>query len=209
MIKCNFYFLTLFLFQFAVCNLAVAQEMEIDGFDFQLRKVNTNSKNFEVYSSPFMVSTGPETKKIQIRFRIKSISGKRENFDPNKFYIISEENKIRFRPVDMKYNYVAHTYYTFGYLMTEKLEKKSLPYYVSYNPEVKDTFKDYQIPEYTDIETRINFGTERKPILSCIYFDNKKLRSNIVDAYFAIPDNLNLVTVYYGDQKIEVTSLTD
>lgn len=191
------------LLWFSAVSLVNAQEMQIENFNFELRKAVTNSKNFEVSTSPFIVTTGSDTKKIQLRFRVKSISGKRENFDPNKFYITSEENKLRFRPVDMKYNYVAHTYYTFGYLSTEKLQKKVMPAYLSFDPQIKDTFKNFKIPDYKDIEKVINFGTERKPILSCIYFDHKKLRSNIVDAYFAIPEGLQNITVYYGDIKID------
>jgi hypothetical protein len=79
-----------------------AQEMNIESFSFELKKTVTNSKNFEVHASPGIVTTGPGTKKIQIRFRIKSLSGKRENFDPNKFYLTSDNHKLRFRAVSLK-----------------------------------------------------------------------------------------------------------
>ena len=181
--------------------LSNAQEVEIDGFSFDYKKTVTNSKNFEGHSSPSIIMTGPGAKKIQNRFRIKSLSGKRENFDPNKFYLTSDDNKLRFRPVDMKYNYVVHAYYGFGYLSTVKVEKKGVP--VSYKPEIRDTFKDYQIADYKDVDSNINFGTKNKPVLSCIYFDNKEIRSNVVDVYFAIPESLNNVALYYGDVKIK------
>lgn len=122
----------------------IAQTKEVDeGFNFKLKKVVRNSKRFEGTSSPYRISTAENAKKIQFRFRIKSVSKKREDFDPNKLSLISGEYKLRFRPIDVKHNMFMTAYTGFGYLVDHDLGHGNKFYYLSYKPEIKDTFEAY------------------------------------------------------------------
>ena len=147
-------------------------------------------------------------KKVQIRMRMKSLSGEKEAFDPNKFYIVSEEMQIRMMPIDVRYNYAAGWIFVpFGYLVDFQPQDEKLKTWLEYKPEIKNTFFDYKIDGYQDICTTINFGTKRKPKVATPYLDHEDLKSCKLDVYFSLPKSLKNIKLYYGNVLIKETTL--
>lgn len=148
----------------------------------------------------YTIKTSKECKRVQIRFKMKSLSGENDDFDPNKFYLISEDDKTRLMPVDVRYNYAAGWIFVpFNYLVDYKVTDKKLKQWLSYNPTVKNTFFDYTIDGYKDICPSINFGTRRKPKRKTPYFDHEELKSCKVDVYFSLPKTNKNIKIFYGD----------
>jgi len=176
------------------CNVLFAQT-EIDGFEFEFKKVKEITTKWEVHSSPYVIFIDYDVnKKAQVRFRVKSSSKKRAEFNPNKFYLVVEGQKIKLRPIDLKHNYMLHNYIGFGYVTPNNKDNY---------PEAKDVFFDYDIEGFTNIENKLDFGTKRKPRVEAIYFDSKMLRTNIVDVYFCVPKSLKKASIYFGNTKLK------
>ena len=171
-------------------------------FEIDFKKAIKNSRHFETHTSSYFVQANKNQKKIQIRFKIKSISKKKKSFDPNKFYLVLEKYKKRLRPVDLKHNYAMTTFLGFEKLIDDKPKDDKKSYWYSYNPSIRDSFLDYKIEGYDDVDNCLNFGTKRKPRNKSIYFNHKKLKSNTVDVYFIVPKNLKKGTIYYGNQLL-------
>jgi hypothetical protein len=179
-----------------------AQTVAVDNtFSIDFKKAIKNSRHFEVHTSSYFVQANTNQKKIQIRFKIKSLSRKKEIFDPNKFYLVLETSKKRVRPIDMKHNFAMGSYLGFERLVNEKPIKKKKQWY-SYSPEIKDTFFDFKMVGFTDVDNCINFGTKRKPRNKAIYFNHKKLKSNVVDVYFIVSKTINKGKIYYGNTLV-------
>lgn len=171
-----------------------------DGFEINFKKAVTNARWLHSSSVYFVVPSENE-KRIQVRYRVRSVSGSREPFDPNKFYLLSEEYKARFQTVDVKYNAILHQYNTFG-MIAENSESENKISYLDYNSNYENSFRKYQKEGYKDIKNCLNFGTKRNPKLECMYFAEKKIRSNIIDTYFILPLDFKEGIIFYGNQKI-------
>ena len=189
----------IFLFSFQL----IAQTTIVDNrFEFKFKKAIKNSRNFEVHTSEYFIKANKDQKKIQIRFKIKSLSRKKEDFDPNKFYLVSDTYKKRLRPIDMKHNFAMSTYIGFDKLINEPHKDRKEVYWYNYKPEIKDTFLEYPIAGYEDIDNCINFGTKRKSRNKSIYFDHKQLKSNTVDVYFIVPKSFKTGKLYFGEALV-------
>lgn len=194
---------TIFLLLILISFNGISQTTIIDNtFEFKFKKAIKNSRHFETHTSPYFVQANKEQKKIQLRFKIKSVSKKKEVFDPNKFYLVSDEFKSRLRPVDMKHNFAMTTFMGFHKLIDEKPNEDKKTYWYTYNPSIKDTFLDYKIEGYNDVDNCINFGTNRNPNNKSIYFNHKNLKSNTVDVYFIVPKNFTSGKIYYGNELL-------
>ena len=181
----------------------VSQTTIIDNtFEFDFKKAIRNSRLFEVHNSAYFVQASKNEQKIQIRFEIKSVSNKKQDFDPNKFYLVSDEYKIRLRPVDMKHNYAMTTFTGFEKLIDEKPKDGEKTYWYSYNPSIKDTFWDFKIDGYSDIDNCINVGTKKTLNIKSIYFNHKELKSNTVAVYFVVPTNFEKGKIYFGNELL-------
>ena len=192
----NTFYLLLILLSFK----GISQATIVDNtFKFDFKKAIKNSRLFEVHNSGYFVQADKDQQKIQIRFKIKSVSNKKKDFDPNKFYLVSDEYKKRLRPVDMKHNYAMTTFIGFEKLIDEKPKDEKKTYWYSYNPSIKDSFWDFKIDGYSEVDNCINFGTKNKPKIKSIYFNHKKLKSNTVDVYFVVPKNFEKGKIYYGN----------
>jgi hypothetical protein len=197
-IKNTIYFLLLLLSIEGISQTTIVDNT----FEFSFKKAITNSRHFEVHMSSYFVQANENQKKIQLRFKIKSVSKKKEDFDPNKFYLISDKYKIRLRPVDMKHNFAMSTFLGFEKLIDQEPLDKEKTYWYSYNPMIKDSFLEFKIDGYTDVDNCINFGTKRKPINKSIYFNHKDLKSNIVDVYFIVPKDFEEGKIYYKNELL-------
>jgi hypothetical protein len=175
-----------------------------DNFEFKFIKAKKAVGGNYVYT----IKTSTDVKKVQVRFKMTSISGEKDDFDPNKFYLVSEEHQTRVRPIDVRHNYAAGWIYIgFDYLVDFQPEDKKLKEWLFYKPEIKNTFLDYKIEGYQDIYPSINFGTKKKPKIASPYLDHKDLKSCKVDLYFSLPKDLKTFKVYYGDTLISETEI--
>ncbi|BAO55813.1 hypothetical protein [Nonlabens marinus] len=173
--------------------------VESDNFKFKFIKAKKASGATWIYS----IKTAKEAKRVQVRFKMKSLSGKKENFDPNKFYLVSDAYKVRVRPLDVRYNYAAGwIFLPFDKLIENQSIDSSIQEFVCYEPEIKDTFQDYSIVGYEDISPNINFGTKKKPKIISPYLHPEDLRACKIDIYFALPKELTEFKIYYGEQII-------
>jgi len=175
-------------------------------FEMVFRKSKVNSKN-EWKTASLNIHGPSALKKIQIRFEINTLSGKKEVFDPNKFYLVSELNKIRVRPVDFTFHDYAHVFTSFEKLSCDPVEKNKFG--LTYDPEIKDFFNDYKIAGYTDIDNEIDFGTKKKALVVKTYSKPIEWKSNLIDIYAFIPENLNSIDIYYGSQKLMLVELKE
>jgi hypothetical protein len=185
-----------FIFNF---QLQSQEYIAADNFKFKFIKAKKAVGGNYVYT----IKTTKDVQKVQVRYKMKSISGEKEDFDPNMFYLVTDEYKKRIRPLDVRHNYaVGWIYIGFGHLVNFQPKDKKLKEWLSYKPEVKNTFDDYKIDGYQDVAPNINFGTKRRPKIVSPYLDHKELKSCKVDLYFSLPKDLKKFRVYYGYKLI-------
>jgi hypothetical protein len=185
-----------FIFNF---QLQSQEYIVADNFKFKFIKAKKAVGGNYVYT----IKTTKDVQKVQVRYKMKSVSGEKEDFDPNMFYLVSDEYKKRIRPLDVRHNYaVGWIYIGFGHLVNFQPKDKKLKEWLSYKPEVKNTFDDYKIDGYQDVAPNINFGTKRRPKIVSPYLDHKELKSCKVDLYFSLPKDLKKFRVYYGYKLI-------
>ena len=154
-------------------------------------------------------------KKNQVRFKMKSLSGNKEDFDPNKFYLVSNSYKWRVRPVDVRHNYAAGWIFIgFDYLIDFK-SSKEVKKWASYKPDIKNTFNDFKIEGYKDISNSISFGGTKESLLGPRskvvtlnpYLDHKQLKSCKIDLYFSLPKDMKEFEIYYGNKLLVNTKI--
>ena len=150
-----------------------------DNFKFKFIKAKKAVGNNYVYT----IKTTKDVKKIQVRYKMKSVSGKKDDFDPNKFYLVSDDYKIRVRPIDVRHNYGAGWIYIGFQHLVNFRPKGNLRQWLKYRPKVKNTFNDYKIEGYQDVQPSINFGTKIKPNVASPYLNHKDLRSCKIDLH--------------------------
>ncbi|RED48812.1 hypothetical protein [Seonamhaeicola aphaedonensis] len=148
---------------------------------------------------------GEGVQKISVKCKIKSLN--KQRIDINKFSLVDTINKLRYRPTDVSYQPVAG-YMVYGKLLKSDIKKKGLVGHyslgASYKPEVKDSFLDYNIEGYTNIEPTFNFWTDKDPLLSKIYFKPHKFKKFKALFFFAIIKDAPIpnLALYYGDNKV-------
>ncbi|PKA84532.1 hypothetical protein ATE92_2728 [Ulvibacter sp. MAR_2010_11] len=169
----------------------------------EVKKAKKNGK-WEVTTSRYTISAGKNSKKVQIRVKLASQTGEKVIIDPNKFYLVVDNYKIRVRPVDLKYPFALASI-AFVRLIKEDEYGSGNTARGGYNKndEVVDTFKDYAIPGYLDIETTLNFGSENKPRIKTIYYQPNDIENSLVDIYFMLPKDVMQFSFYYGDILVE------
>jgi len=178
--------------------------VEADNFEFKFIKAKKASGATWEYT----IKTSKESKRVQVRFKMKSLSRKRESFDPNKFYLVSDQYQVRLRTLDVRYNYAAGwIFLPFDKLVEDQNANQGIEDFVCYKPEVEDTFKDYSMEGYEDISPEINFGTKKKPKVVSPYLNPEDLRACKIDMYFTLPKDLKEFRIYYGSTIIAEASV--
>ncbi|MFH4965445.1 hypothetical protein V8G69_10610 [Gaetbulibacter sp. M235] len=121
-------------------------------------------------------------------------------------------NKIRYRPTDVSFQPVAG-YMSYGKLLKSDIKKKGLVGYYRlgavYDPEIRDTFEDYEFDGYKDFSMCFNFWTKKDPLLSYIYFQPHKFKQFKALLFFPLlveANNPELV-LYYGYENIAEVKL--
>ena len=194
----------LYLFMAMLSLNSYCQTTNVDGlFDIQFKKAIKNSRLFELHTSSSFVQANKDEQKIQIRFKVKLSSRKKVLFDPNKFYLLSDEYRFRERPVDIKHDYVMTSYLGFEKLVDEISKEDNRNSHLNFREHsIIDTFNNYKVEGYKDIEITLNYGTDKKPVPKIVYFDHKKIKSKTVDVYFIVPLEFSSGKIYYGNELL-------
>ena len=153
-----------------------------------------------------------KTEKIvqyNIKVRIEMLDNKKRRFDPNKFSLIDYQDSLRFRPIDVAYTNFTDKWH-FAKLIKNKPNYKSLEH--RYNPDIKDTFLDYEFKGITNCtfpikyeaydKYKISFKNTKK-VAHETYFEPKELRKRNINLYFPILKSTKNATLFYGNTKIE------
>jgi len=178
---------------FLLSTFCYSQTVQVDDlFELEVKKVDQRSRLFQVHFKSYYITIPKDSKKIQFRIKAKSLSNKKESFDPNKLFVLLNDKKVRLRPFDGD----------FIKLVDVKPDEKNRADSYEYKPEIIDTFKDYQIDGFTDIECCLDFGTKKKPHVKPIYFDHREIKSNSFSIYFAMPKNQSKGILYYGNIEL-------
>ena len=138
---------------------------------------------------------------------ISTLNLKKGAFDPNKFYLVSEQPKFRYRPLDIFIKEDKKSWSRFE-LITKKKPQPTSKMQEAYNPDIKDTYLDYKIEGVSGIRIPINLGSVEFPDKHVFHFKPKVLNKNKIMLYFYISsDFIKKGTLYYGKEKIVETEL--
>jgi len=198
-----------FILWFAIIstNYIVAQEVTVNGnITIDIKKVKKAPTLFHTQQNVKVKGNGLE--KIMIKSKIKSEN--KEDVDVNPFSLLDTVNKVRYQLVE----FVGYKSFSIGIpayqgkelLKTKLLNKRGRPYQnvPEFDPEIKDTFEDYHFEGYKNVTCQINFGTNKNPVVSGIYYAPITMNSFIADAFFAVQkfDNAPVFELYYGNEKV-------
>ncbi|MBP0905859.1 hypothetical protein ACFSKN_15070 [Mariniflexile gromovii] len=199
----------IFIFLIAIIstNYIIAQEVTVnDNITIDIKKVKKAPTLFHTQQNVKVKGDGLE--KIMIKSKIKSEN--KEDVDVNPLSLLDTVNKVRYQLVEFvgykSFSIGVPTYQGKELLKTKLLNKRGHPYQSvpDFDPKIKDTFEDYQFEGYKNITCQINFGTDKNPIVSGIYYAPITMNSFIADAFFAIQkfDKEPVFVLYYGNEKV-------
>lgn len=160
------------------------------------RKIGVLSVQFG--SSGYMINSGKDNKRLQVRLKVRSRDGDETIFDPNKLSLVNDEFKMRFSLSEI---YFATFFRGKGFQMltTNEIER---PIFAHYDASVPNTFGNYTFEGYKDCPLDLNFGTNRKPIIHTIYFRPNTIDKNVLDIFFVVPNELTTGKLYFGNTLI-------
>ena len=175
-------------------------QVAIPGTDLSIkmvkaRKIGVLSVQF---GGTYLINSGKDNKRVQIRLKVRSENGEETLFDPNKLSLVSHEYKARFSVSEV---YFATFFRSKGFQMltTNNTEK---PIFAKYVPSVPNTFNDFSVTGFKDCPIDLNFGTNRKPITHTIYFRPNTIDKNVLDVFFVVPNGLTSGEIYFGNTLI-------
>lgn len=146
-----------------------------------------------------------EIQKISVKCKFKSLD--KERIDINKVSLLDIKNKIRYRPTDISYQPIAG-YMGYVKLMKADLKKKGLIGYHNlgayYDPEIKDTFEDFEFEGFTDFALPYNFWNEKNPLIGEVYFAPHKFKKFKALIFFPILKKAKNpeFELYYGNERV-------
>ena len=156
-------------------------------------------KASKVFTATNVIIKSREVKQVFVKVKVKTVSKKRELFDPNKFSLVDHNNKKRYRASDSHYQAFT-AWLPFGYI--SKKEPKDKYKNIYYRPEIEDSFLNYEFEGIKNCEVPINLGTRKRPDYHVMHFYSKKLTSKSLMLYFPISKLVKKATLYYGNEKI-------
>ena len=175
-------------------------QVAIPGTDLSIkmvkaRKIGVLSVQF---GGTYLINSGKDNKRVQIRLKVRSENGEETLFDPNKLSLVSHEYKARFSVSEV---YFATFFRSKGFQMltTNNTEK---PIFAKYDPSVPNTFNDFSMTGFKDCPIDLNFGTNRKPITHTIYLRTTPIDKNVLDVFFVVPNGLTSGEIYFGNTLI-------
>ncbi len=201
----DFYFILIFIIAFQ--RLCFSQEDLSKDYSIEFKKAREVSTSFNLNSTTR--SRDDRLAKIMVKCKVKALDKK--PVDSNGFSLVDTVNKLRYRFVEYG-GYLPITIFVpnerTNRVLKEKIlnengeEYKSIP---DYDPDVYDSFEDYSISGYKNVEIPINFGNKRNPRKSVTYYTPTPFKKFTATMYFLVimdqkEPNFEL---YYHDQKID------
>ena len=187
-----------------ISSICYSQTSTKDGINIEIKKVKIVD-NVSVVGIRQLKVTSDKLQKIMIKSKITSTADNRTKLSA--FSLLDTKNKIRYRLADYK-GYTGFIGYPelIPFLKTELLNKNGYPLLDAppYNPSEKDYFYDYDVNGYMNLELPINFGTEKNPKNSILYFGETSYKNFTAELFFALlVDHINSdFELYYKDEKI-------
>jgi len=183
------------------------QNFENGNLSIEYQKAKKVSKTFNLNSSSKLKSDN--FTKISVKCKIQSLN--KEDIDINKFSLVDHKNKLRYRPMDISFQPVMG-YLAYGKLLKAELKLGSMYMHqagIAYEPEIKDSYIEYSLEEYTDVEVPFNFGTEKNPKNSIVYFKPNNFHKFKSLFFFPIMKSAKNpeLELYYGNEKVEKVEL--
>ena len=191
-------FLTLSIVMISSIELA-AQEVEVavDSIKFEIEK----SKRVNRRVNPsFVAVLDKRWKQVRIKVNMTPLYSKKVFFDPNKFSLISQPLKSRFRPTDVFHKNFTDIW-TFTRCSSKKPRKENRGE-VEHTPDMKDSFLEYNYEDFQNVEFKTNLGTKKKRDMHVVYFEPRQLNERLLHLFVAVPADLNQADLYYADTKI-------
>lgn len=210
------YLFVSFLF---MLNLSVVQSQEIiikDSLSIDFLKTKKTSKKFNTRSN--VKVNGNNVTRILTRCKVKALYN--QPVDINAFSLVDTVNKLRYR-INEYIGYQAVSVMGSGYTSKMYLKKnlknkKGKPYkgIPKYDAKIKDSFEDFSIDGYTNIEVPIRFGTNRslagefsgkkKEIISTVYYSPTQMDQFTAEIYFIVHNSFpeTHYELYYGNELI-------
>lgn len=188
-------------------NFSIAQKVSIgDSLTIELKKAKIAPTLF--YTQQNVRVKGEGLEKIMIRSRIRSTNKK--DVDVNPLSLLDTVNKVRYKMVEFvgykPFSIGVPTYQGKELLKAKLLNNRGRPYQnvPDYDPSIKDTFYDFSFNKYENIACKINFGTNKNPIVSETYYAPITMSSFIADAFFAVKkfDKEPFFILYYGNEEV-------
>jgi hypothetical protein len=202
----------IFLALFSISNF-YSQEKQLPEFDIKKLAV-IGGHNITFSDNPIWISL--EDKSLDFfAIMCKIAKNKDEDIDVNKFSIVDHQNKLRYRMIDC----IPLVYTASGidggkrYVTEIAWENKEHNVYnlrptrerIFYNPEVHDSFEDYNLEGYQNVLHETNFGSKRKAVKAEIYYSPITYK-NKMKVYFRFAVKRHhknqLFDLYYGDEKV-------
>lgn len=187
---------------------AIAQVYQTeDGITVTLKKVKNVRDKGNLNS--YIKITDTSVDKILVKCYIESNGN--ESVDVNSFALVDQENKLRYCPVDLL-NY--HGLSGLGddskisrRLLKTPFERQSPYQYrlgAEYDPKVRDTFMDYDMQGFENVESKLSLGPTRNPHCSYVYYSPTKLTEFTADFFYAVSrENISpSFDLYYKGKKL-------
>jgi hypothetical protein len=151
--------------------------------------------------------TDDRFRKVLIKTKINAPTDNKTKLSA--FSLLDTKNKIRYRLADYK-GYMAFIGepelipFRKEKIFNEKGKEINSYWLPEYNESEKDYFYDYNIEGYTNLEVKINFGTNQKPKESIVYFGQTEYDDFTAELFFAILVEHKDADyeLFYKDEKI-------
>lgn len=179
-----------------------------DGLTVTLKKVKNVRDKGDLTS--YVKIKDPSVDKILVKCHITS--NDKEAVDVNSFALVDKKHKLRYRAVD----FVNHGGFS-SFISSDKLSKKLLktpfdkgaspyehPLGAIYDPAVRDTFTDYNLADFENVETTMNLGSTRKPHKSALYYSPTTLDDFTAAFFYAVSREKDAPSfdLYYKGEKL-------
>lgn len=163
--------------------------------------------NSSVFGIRELKVTDDRLKKVMIKLKVVSSTDNKTKLSA--FSLLDTKNKIRYRLADYKgYMGIIGEPELIPFrkekIYNEKGKEINGYWLPEYNEAEKDYFYDYNNDGYTNLEVRINFGTNEKPQPGIVYFGETSYEDFTAELFFAIlTENKDAdYELYYKDEKI-------
>lgn len=186
-----------FLLVYSASVFAQQVEVKADSVQFEIEK----SKRVNRRVNPSRVAVlDKRFKQVRIKVKMTPLYSRKVFFDPNKFSLVSDEFKSRFRPTDVFFKNFTDIW-SFE-RCTAKKPKKENRGELDYTPDLEDTYSNYPYKDYKNIDFKTNLGTKKKRDIHVVYFKPREINERLMHVFVAIPSQLKKADLFYGNVKI-------